>query len=70
MCGVVIDRMCTGACKVMQEPVYWRDTKDFEFEYSEEDLDEDFTPERLSCSVLLCAANKLGYTHEQLDARA
>lgn len=68
MCGVVIDRMCTGACKVMQKPVYGRDIKDFEFGISEEDLDEDFTPERLTCKVLLCAAKNLGYTHHDLAA--
>lgn len=52
MCEVVIDRMCTGSCSVLQPPVFRRDA---EGEYY------DGEPERLTCCVLLCAANGLGY---------
>ena len=52
MCGVVIDRMCTGTCSVLRPPVFRRDA---EGEYY------DGEPERLTCCVLLCAANGLGY---------
>ena len=52
MCGVVIDRMCTSTCSVLRPPVFRRDA---EGEYY------DGEPERLTCCVLLCAANGLGY---------
>ena len=50
MCEVVIDRMCTGTCSVLRPPVFRRDEED---EFGE--------PDRLTCCVLLCAANGLGY---------
>ena len=51
MCEVVIDRMCTGTCSLLRPPVFRRDKGD----------DESGEPERLTCGVLLCAANGLGY---------